>query len=380
MQRTDRWPPPRAGVPLAPFTTLGVGGAARWLGRVDHLEDVADADRWCRDRNIRLFVLAGGSNLVIADEGIDALVVRMGLRGVERSRDGDRTRLVARAGEPWDDVVSTAVARGLAGVECLSGIPGSVGGTPIQNVGAYGQEVADTIERVTVFDRQSGELRTLTASECDFAYRMSRFKRQDADRFIVCEVSFGLRPGPATVKYPDVIGYLERGAIASPTVADVREAVLAIRRRKGMVIDAADPDTRSVGSFFMNAVVAVDVHARLSAGAGNAPVPGFVLPSGEIKVPAAWLIERAGFPRGYTSGRVGLSSKHPLAIVNRGDATAREVVALAVRIKRQVADRFGVWLRTEPVFVGFRDDPDVEYLTSARPEASPRTGRAVDER
>ena len=194
---------------------------------------------------------------------------------------------------------------------------------------------------------------------------MSRFKREDAGRFIVCEVRFALSPGPPTVTYPDVVSHLERGGVVSPALADVRDAVLSIRRRKGMVIDASDPDTRSVGSFFMNPLITADHHARL-ASAATGPVPGFVLPGGKVKIPAAWLIEQSGFARGYQSGAVGVSSKHPLAIINRGAATARDVLALAARIKRQVADRFGIGLRPEPAFIGFEDDTDVTYLLETR--------------
>jgi UDP-N-acetylmuramate dehydrogenase len=309
-------------------------------------------------------VLGGGSNLVIADEGINGLVMHMAARGVEFLDEGRDTLVRARAGERWDDLVAATVARGLAGFECLSGIPGSVGGTPIQNVGAYGQEVSNTLEAVAVFDRHAGRTVTLSAAECRFGYRMSRFKSDDADRFIVCDVSFRLRSGPPTVTYPDVIAHLERAGISSPDVAAVRGAVLAIRRRKGMVLDASDPDTRSVGSFFMNPVVSAAHHARLTSATG--PAPGFALPDGNVKVPAAWLIEHAGFARGHESGPVGLSSKHPLAIVNRGGAAARDVLALAVRIKRQVADTFGIRLRPEPVFAGFdRDNTDVRYLREA---------------
>lgn len=358
---------PRERVALAPFSTLGVGGQARWLLKAQDVQDVAWAHRWCCERNVALFVLAGGSNLVIADEGVDGLVLQMDVRGAEFTTRGDAAVVAAGAGEPWDNVVAAAVAKGLAGFECLSGIPGSVGGTPIQNVGAYGQEVAETIDQVMVFDRSTGEMCALTAAECAFGYRTSRFKLYDAGRFIVCGVRFRLRVTVPTVVYPDVVQYLERNAIASPALADVRDAVLAIRRGKGMVIDASDPDTRSVGSFFMNPVVTADVHASLAASVPDARVPGFVLPGGDVKLPAAWLIERSGIARGYAKGPVGVSSKHPLALVNRSGATARDVVALAVEIKRRVADRFGIWLRPEPVFVGFsRHDPDVTYLLRAR--------------
>lgn len=352
---------PQPGVPLAALTTLGIGGAARWFVRATSDADIAAADRWCTERSTSLFVLGGGSNLVVSDDGVDGLVLQIGMTGHELSDDRGDVLVTARAGTPWDDVVSVVVGRDLAGIECLSGIPGTVGGTPVQNVGAYGQEVADTIDHVTAFDRRSQQIVTLAASECGFSYRMSRFKQADAGRFIICGVTFRVRPGRPTTTYPDIQRYLERHRIVTATVRDVRGAILETRRAKGMVIDAQDPDTRSVGSFFMNPSVTVDVHERIASMAGTAP-PGFPVGDGEVKMPAAWLIEHAGFTRGFVDGAVGLSGKHPLAIVNRGGATARDVLRLATRIKRQVGDRFGVWLRPEPVFVGFVADPDVEYL------------------
>lgn len=362
MRSAERARDPEPDVALAPRSTIGIGGAARWFTRATSVDDVAAAHVWAGDRGVDLFVLGGGSNLIIADRGFDGLVAQIDIQGVElRSDDGD-TLVRVGAGQPWDPFVAAAVERGLAGLECLSGIPGSVGGTPVQNVGAYGQEVGDTIERVGVFDRQTQALLTLTNADCRFAYRMSRFKREDPDRFVVCDVTFRLRPGRPTTTYPDVIRHLARHDIATPTIADARSAVLAIRRGKGMVIDPADPDTRSVGSFFMNPVVPGDVHARLAASSPDGHAPGFTLPGAKVKIPAAWLIERAGFARGYAAGRAALSTKHPLAIVNRGGASAREVLDLAIRIKRQVLDRFGIALRPEPVFVGFGDDPDVRYL------------------
>lgn len=361
MPSIDRSIRPQAGVPLAPLTTIGIGGVARWFVRATDVEDVAAAHRWCGEERVPLVVLGGGSNLVVADEGVGGLVVQIAIPGIDIEVHGTEAVMQVGAGEPWDEIVAAAVARGLAGLECLSGIPGSVGGTPVQNVGAYGQAVAASITAVTVFDTRSASVTTLTGAECGFGYRTSRFKREDAGRFIVCDVRFALRPGPPTVTYPDVITYLEQSAIPSPTLDEVRRAVLSIRRRKGMVIDESDPDTRSVGSFFINPVVADTVHAGLASASGG-PVPGFPMPGGQFKIPAAWLIERSGFPRGYESGRVGLSSKHPLAIINRGGATARNVLELAGRIKRQVADRFGIWLRPEPAFIGFINDADVMYL------------------
>ncbi len=363
---------PRSNVPLAPFSTLGIGGAARWFVRAERADDVAAADAWCAERGVQMFVLGGGSNLVIADEGFSGLVLLIGMRGTSDIADDDEIVVTARAGEPWDDFVASVVGQGFAGLECLSGIPGTIGGTPIQNVGAYGQEVAGTIESVGVFDRQDRSFRRLAAADCGFSYRMSRFKGDDSGRFVVCEVAFRLRRGAPNTTYPDVIAYLnaepnraQRDAHnRSPGVVDVREAVLAVRRSKGMVIDALDPDTRSVGSFFMNPVVTTGVRETI-ASIGHAAPPGYVMPDGRVKIPAAWLIERSGFLKGYRLERAGISTKHPLALVNLGGAAARNVVGLATRIKRAVADRFGVWLVPEPMFVGFEDNPELDYLQRA---------------
>jgi UDP-N-acetylmuramate dehydrogenase len=362
---------PQEDVPLAPLSTLGIGGPARWFARATRVEHVIAAHGWAATRGVPLFVLGGGSNLVIADQGFDGLVLQVALGGVRAAVEGEDTIVTAGAGEPWDPLVDFTVSRGLAGIECLSGIPGTVGGTPIQNVGAYGQEVASSIESVTAFDRREQRTVMLSASECGFAYRMSRFKQHDTGRFVVCEVAFRLRPGAGTATYPDLVEYLSRDGVASSGVRDVREAVLAVRRRKGMVIDTTDPDTRSVGSFFMNPVVDRATFERLAASSpsGADPsgprVPHFAMENGEVKIPAAWLIERSGFGRGHVDGAVGLSTKHPLAIINRAGATARNVVRFARRIKTSVRDRFGINLRPEPVFVGFNaDDPDVASLTS----------------
>jgi UDP-N-acetylmuramate dehydrogenase len=353
----------RESVPLAPLTTLDIGGPAKWFATATAAVDVAAAYAWSRERGVPLFALGGGSNLVIAEDGIQSLVLRMAINGIafEPTTDGS-TLVVAGAGEPWDTLVEAAVARGLAGVECLSGIPGTIGGTPIQNVGAYGQEVADTIESVRAFDRVSAAVVSIPAPECRFAYRMSRFKSEPA-RFIVTHVTFRLKPGPATVRYPDLRGWIERAGITRPALEDVRRAVISVRRTKGMVVDAADADSRSVGSFFMNPIVTVAKRDTIARVTRETP-PAFEAGTDRVKVPAAWLIERAGFHKGHTDGRVGISTKHPLALVNRGGATARDVLRLAIHIKRTVAERFGVSLRPEPNFVGFNDDPDVTYLTS----------------
>ena len=352
---------PTEHVALAPYCTLRLGGPAHWFARVETIEQLRTALAWSTDRKLDPLVLGGGSNLVVADAGWPGLVVQFASRGVEYRDDGELTRVTAAAGEPWDALVAATVERGLAGLECLSGIPGCVGGTPIQNVGAYGQEVAEVIESVTVLERKSGRVQRISGAECGFGYRQSRFKHADSGRFVVLEVAFLLRPGgEPTLHYPALIA--ELGG-AKPTLAGTRAAVLAVRKRKGMVLDDTDPDTRSVGSFFMNPVVAAAEHALLRDDAGQ-PAPSFAASPGRLKVPAAWLIERAGFKKGHAQGPVGISTKHPLALINRGGATAREVVAFACAIQRAVADRFGITLRAEPEFVGFGTNADVAALRS----------------
>jgi UDP-N-acetylmuramate dehydrogenase len=354
---------PRQGVGLAGLTTLGVGGPARWFLSAVTADDVRDACTWCQDHGVALHLLGGGSNVVVADAGIDALVLQVAVTGWAATTTGpDEIVVEVGAGEWWDHTVARLVSGGWSGVECLSGIPGTVGGTPIQNVGAYGQEAADVIDAVHIFDREAGVPATLAGHECGFGYRQSRFKGLDAGRFVVCGVRFRLRRDAPTISYPDVRRWLEQHGHAAPAVADVRAAVLAIRRTKGMVIDEADPDTRSVGSFFMNPVVTPDVGERLASMAGTPP-PARAVGGGGLRIPAAWLIERAGFSRGYGAGAVGLSGKHPLAIVNRGGARASDVVSFAASVKRRVAERLGVPLRPEPVFLGFGPDPDLEYLS-----------------
>jgi UDP-N-acetylmuramate dehydrogenase len=351
-------------VPLSPRCSLRVGGPARWFTVASSTGDIAAAHAWSRARGVPMVALGGGTNIVVCDRGLDALVVSVQPRGLAIAEEGDTLRITAAAGEPWDTVVEAAVARGGAGLECLSGIPGLTGGTPIQNVGAYGQDVAGVIDDVTAFDTTLGAVVRLPASDCGFAYRTSRFKAQDAGRFVVCAVTFRLRKGAPTTTYADVAAALARQGSATPSVADVRAAVIDIRRRKAMVIDDTDPDTRSVGSFFTNPVVAAADAERAASRAGAAP-PAFAQPDGRVKIPAAWLIERAGFTKGTRDGAVGLSSRHTLAIVTRDGATAAGVVRFAAGVARRVENVFGVRLRPEPVFLGFAggaEQPDVDYL------------------
>jgi len=353
---------PERDVPLAPLTTLGVGGVARWFTRATDTATLEAVHRWSASHGVPVVAIAGGSNVVVADGVLDAHVVHVATSGIAVEADGETTRLRVSAGTPWTEVVGAAVDCGLAGIECLAGIPGSAGATPIQNVGAYGQEVAAVIEAVVALDRQEGRAVVLPASDCGFGYRTSRFRGIDEGRFLISEVSYRLRPGPATIAYPDLGRYLADLGGATPDLRAVHDAVLAVRRRKGMVLDGADPDTRSVGSFFVNPVVSEREYARLRVAHGD--VPGYQQTAG-IKIPAAWLVERSGFGRGHQDGPVGVSGKHALAIVARAGARARDVVALAATIKRRVAARFGVLLQVEPVFVGFGNDPEVAYLRVA---------------
>jgi UDP-N-acetylmuramate dehydrogenase len=346
---------PRERVPLAPLATLGVGGPARWYLEALDEADVRTGLAWADRRGVAVRILGGGSNLVVADAGVDALVVRVALRGVT-ARDADgAVEVTAAAGEPWDDLVRLAVERGWAGLECLSGIPGLVGATPIQNVGAYGQEVSDTIVAVRALDRGGGRVVTLAPEACEFGYRDSAFKSRVPERYVILAVTYRLRPGgPPTVRYAEVARQLEARGIAAPTLADVRETVLGVRRAKSMVLEPGDPNRRSCGSFFLNPVVPAAVAERVAAAAGDAAMPRWPEPGGtRVKLSAAWLIERAGFARGERDGPVGLSTRHSLAVVAHEGARAADVVRLARRLRDAVEARFGVRLVPEPAFWGF---------------------------
>jgi UDP-N-acetylmuramate dehydrogenase len=332
---------------LAPLTTLRLGGPAKRLVEAHDEAALIDAVREADAAGEPLLVLAGGSNVVIADEGFAGTVVQVLTRGA--SFAGGELRV--QAGEPWDPLVARMVENGLQGFECLTGIPGSTGATPIQNVGAYGQDVSETVTWVRVLDRATGVVETMPAAACGFEYRRSVFKHDD--RRVVLEVAYRLREQDASgpLSYAELARALDVPVGGSAPLADVREAVLALRRGKGMVIDPADPDSVSAGSFFTNPILSAADFAALEARAGAAP-PAFPEPDGRIKTSAAWLIQHAGFSRGDGNGRVAISSKHTLALVNRGGASTAELVALAREIAARVRDRFGVELAPEPVFVG----------------------------
>jgi len=340
----------RENVPLAPHTTLGVGGPARYFVEAHDEDAVLDALAWTKARRLPLRVLGAGSNLVVADAGVDGLVAKIDLRGVRIRRAGGAIELTAAAGEPWDDLVRRTVAEGWAGLECLSGIPGLVGAAPIQNVGAYGQEVAEAVIAVRALDTRDGRIRTLANHECGFGYRDSRFKRGEPGRWIVLSVSYRLVPGgPPTVRYADIDKDLEGRRILAPTLADVRESVLAVRRSKSMVLgDPRDPNRRSCGSFFTNPVLTAADLCRVEARANDPAMPRWPQADGRVKLSAAWLIERAGFTRGHRRGPVGLSTRHALAVVAHEGARAADVMAFAEHLRATVEERFGVRLTLEP--------------------------------
>lgn len=329
----------RENIALASLTTMGLGGPARYFAECTTLPDMRTCLMWALGEGLPVQVIGGGSNVLFADAGYRGLVLKMGFTGMTFS--GDTVEVAA--GEDWDGFVQCCVERGLAGVECLSGIPGSVGGTPIQNVGAYGQEVKDTIVEVRALDRLTLSEISFAPAECDFAYRQSRFKGANGKRFIVTSVTYRLDPsGQPQIRYPELRRHLTD---AQPTLAAVRDAVLALRRSKSMVIDPQDPNARSVGSFFLNPVVSAAAFAALQDRYPS--IPHFPDAAG-VKVPAAWLVEQAGFHKGLQRGGIGISERHALALVNRG-GTTRQVLALAGEIRDAVEQTFGIRLVQEPV-------------------------------
>jgi len=345
--------------PLAPLTTFGIGGLARWFVEAVSEAEIEEAVGWAAERGIDLFVLGGGSNLLISDAGFNGLVLKIALPGIDWiDSAGQSKTLRAGAGISWDDCVNRAIAANCAGVECLAGIPGTVGGTPVQNVGAYGQEVSTVIENVRAFDRRERGFVALSTAECKFSYRRSRFNTTDRNRFIVTRVDYRLtRDGAPTIGYADI----ERALAAAhpsgsePTLEEVAAAVRCVRQGKGMLLVDGDPDCRSAGSFFKNPVITEEVLRSVEARSAAAP-PRFTAGADNadrVKIPAAWLIEHAGFAKGFALGAAGISSKHTLALINRGGATASDILALAERISDTVAEKFGVGLEMEPERVGF---------------------------
>jgi UDP-N-acetylmuramate dehydrogenase len=345
-------------IPLVPLTTIKIGGPARYFVEAGNVGEVQEAVAFGRSRDLPLFVLGGGSNLLVADAGWPGLVVKIAVRGIERrsGHDDDGHALFdAGAGESWDKFVSHAVMAHCAGVECLSGIPGSVGGTPVQNVGAYGQEVAETIASVQVLDLKDNQVRELCPEACGFSYRASIFNTTERGRFIVLRVTYALTPGgEPRITYADLQRHFE-GRETMPNLAETREAVRHIRARKGMLIVPGDADCQSAGSFFKNPILSETQHEDLKrrAAVRGLTVPSYPALETRKKVSAAWLVERSGFTKGFGFGRVGISTRHALAIVNRGGATAAEALALKEQIQQRVEEIWGVRLEPEPVMVGF---------------------------
>ncbi len=338
-------------MPLAEFTTLEIGGAARFFAQVREENEVVEAIEFAKQNNLEIFILGGGSNVLIADKGFDGLTLRIALKGISFAEQNDKTVFVtARAGEDWDEFVKSCVEKNLQGIECLSGIPGFVGGTPVQNVGAYGQEVSGTIAAVRVLERATGKIYEMPAEQCGFAYRASIFNTTEKNRFVVLAVTFALQlNGEAKIVYKDLREYFGG---KKPNLTETREAVLEIRRRKSMVIDRNDPNSKSAGSFFKNPIVTSKQFDEICEKFGDS-IPSFAADENTVKIPAAWLIEHSGFYKGYRHETVGISTRHTLAIVNLGNATASDVCVLKDEIQKAVQKRFGLSLKPEPVFIGF---------------------------
>lgn len=347
-------------VHLSPYTTLGVGGRARFFGKAKSEDHVLKAMDYAQTREYPVFVLGGGSNVVVSDAGFPGLVLKIEIPGIRPLGGKNGSRISVGGGVEWDAFVEYCVKRNLAGIECLSGIPGTVGGTPVQNVGAYGEEVSEVIAGVRAFDRDSNCVKRLTREDCGFGYRCSIFNTTQRDRYVILRVDFELRTdGQSRTDYEDLRRCLGTHSRAA-TLGEVREAVLGIRKTKAMVLVDGNPDSRSVGSFFRNPVMNSSEAARVETTArqrgvlaSSESVPRLEAPEGREKLPAAWLVERAGFHKGYECGRAGISSRHALALINRGGASAQDILDLMHRIQDEVRTLFGVDLKPEPLFVGF---------------------------
>ena len=346
--------------PLAELTTFKIGGKARFFARATDENEVVKALEFAEENNLQVFIIGGGSNVLIADEGFDGLVLQIAIAGVSTFAEKDGTIFVtAGAGEDWDEFVEFCVEKKLQGVECLSGIPGFVGGTPVQNVGAYGQEVSETIVSVRVYDRATEEIKELINANCGFSYRKSIFNSSQKNRYIVLAVTYALRfGGEPKIVYKDLQNYF---AGEKPTLKETRKAVCEIRAAKAMLVRQGGADSNSAGSFFKNPVVSVTKIAEIKKIAEN--IPFYKVDDENVKIPAAWLIENSGFQKGYVKGNAGLSTKHTLALTNRGNATAAEITDLMREIQTKVKEKFDIDLKPEPVFVGFEEE-DFKFSTA----------------
>jgi UDP-N-acetylmuramate dehydrogenase len=353
----------RENVSLAPLCSLQLGGCARYFVAANESSTVIEALNWAERRNVPVAILGGGTNVVVADQGFDGLVIAILSKGVTVNRQQSTAKITAMAGEKWDSIVELAVQENLAGIECLSGIPGLAGSTVVQNVGAYGQEVSQVITEVTVLDRKTREEKRLRPVECRFDYRDSSFK-QHPQSYVILSVSIELRPdGIPTLNYPELERHLgvQRGA---PTLPQVREAVQNLRRAKSMLCEQNDENCRSVGSFFCNPIITRKEAQQVTRLAIESEVartekeiPQFPVDGNRVKFAAAWLIEAAGFGKGYRMGNVGISSRHALALVHHGNGSTSEIIELAKKIRSTVKSRFGILLEPEPTFLGFARNP-----------------------
>ncbi len=339
-------------VSIAPYTSMQVGGPVRFLVKIESTERLVQALAFAEERKLKSLILGGGSNLVIADDGFAGVVMHMQTKGIQNEDTGEDVLVLVHAGEVMDDVCAAACRSGLSGIECLSGIPGLAGAGPIQNIGAYGQELADVIDWVEVWDREDRACITLARDACRFSYRDSLFKQ--SQRYVVLRFQLRLcRKNRGCLSYRDVKRYFDDQKNESPTPVQVRNAVLTIRRQKSMVLDVTDPYSRGCGSFFTNPIVETQIADQVDSNHSD-QMPRYLQKDGRVKLSAAWLIEHAGFPRGTEFGNVGLSPKHALAIINYGSAKTVDVLNAAAKIRNGVHQHFGIVLEPEPVLVGCR--------------------------
>ena len=359
-------------VMLSNHTTIGIGGIASHLSRPSTEEEIIECLKWAQARNLPVLILGGGSNLLISDNGFRGLVIQVNLKGIAWETNG---RVSVEAGESWDSFVLASLTRGMSGIECLSGIPGTVGATPIQNVGAYGQEISQTLVRVDGIDQKTLEPISFSKDQCNFSYRTSRFKSKNSDSVIITRVHFQLNTRNVSEPiYPELARKIREapqwsGSDNTQKLNLIRNEVLSLRRSKGMVIDPADPDSKSLGSFFTNPIVTIaerdQVKVRCVQMGILDPLPEYPGHDGHIKLSAAWLIEKSGISKGQTHKGAGISTKHTLALVNRDHASAADILELAAKIQQQVYQKFGVTLDQEPILIGTDSD---SYSTKTKKE------------
>jgi UDP-N-acetylmuramate dehydrogenase len=340
-------------IPLAKYTSIKLGGSVKYFCECKSENELIECLKFAEEKKIKVHILGGGSNTIFSDSGFDGLVIKIGIKGINLHNDfKDNVIIKAAAGEEWDDFAKYCTENNYAGVECLSGIPGSVGATPIQNVGAYGQEVKDTIIFVKAINRETYKPTMFANEDCLFGYRTSRFKTIDREKYIVTEVLFKMKKdGKPEIKYPELEKKLNEKYKSNLSLSIVRNVVIELRKKKAMVVDESEPDSVSCGSFFVNPVLSDNEFENMCVKAGieKSEIPHYKSGAG-FKLSAAWLIENAGFEKGYTKNGAGISGKHSLALVNRG-GTTMDLLELAEEIQTKVFDKFGIVLVKEPEIV-----------------------------